>query len=369
MNTARLLRLAAFLMASFSAWGVHASDVQAMLEWKSECVGRMQIKLPGDVELAALMPAGFQQEIKSAASAPAYVFQDGTKASLTSFYYGGVLFITHELDHSRQMAFRKSAISWQHEMSDIVNKERKKNTDGTPMVFENLQTEQSGPLGWRVDESYIAYLDVGKSSVLWKMTGRPDIVQRIRHDYQSLKAAAVARETFSVPASSGVCLPYIFLNDDGQTHHTIAMSYRLKAHPDVTIWLEDASAAGFQDQEREQRLSPAYRIADFWGQYIHVDEKSTSLWNLPRMRSIAMNGKKGLASFVKITRSDKSEDFGYFAVVRGVAGSTQESPDLRLLVVRNAAKAHAKNILPIDEKMFLQIAERVTASVKYRSTR
>jgi hypothetical protein len=87
------------------------------------------------------------------------------------------------------------------------------------------------------------------------------------------------------------------------------------------------------------------------------------------MRSIAMNGKKGLASFVKITRSDKSEDFGYFAVVRGVAGSTQESPDLRLLVVRNAAKAHAKNILPIDEKMFLQIAERVTASVKYRSTR
>lgn len=191
MNTVRLLRLAAFLMASFGAKGVDASDVQAMLEWKNECVGRMQIRVPGDVEFAALMPMGLQQEIKGAASESAYVFGDGERASKTRFDYGGVLFITHELDKNTQLQFRRSASKRLNEMSDIVNKKHRRNEDGTPMAFENLQMAGNGAIGWRVNSLFTAYMDVGKSSILLKVRGRPEDMAATRRAYNFLIAGTI----------------------------------------------------------------------------------------------------------------------------------------------------------------------------------
>lgn len=329
----------------------------------------MQIRVPGDVEFAALMPMGLQQEIKGAASESAYVFGDGERASKTRFDYGGVLFITHELDKNTQLQFRRSASKWLNEMSDIVNKKHRRNEDGTPMAFENLQMAGNGAIGWRVNSLFTAYMDVGKSSILWKLRGRPEDMAATRRAYNFLIAGTTPRETFSTPARPGVCLPYLFIPDDGETSRVIAMTYRLKSHPDVTIWLEDASAGVVEELGRDDDQSPAYRIPNFWVQYKLVDEKLTSLWNFPTTRPIEMNGIKGSASYMKITRADKSEDFGFFAVVRGRAAGAREFSDLSLLVVRDSAKARGKKIAPIDEKIFLKIAEGVAASVKRRPTR
>jgi hypothetical protein len=236
-------------------------------------------------------------------------------------------------------------------------------------VFEYLPKNKSEALGWRVDESHIAYINVGKIGVLWKSIARTSDSVKVRANYQRLTDGVVPRETFSVPTQSGVCLPYLFIADDGSVAFNVAMSYRLKSHPDVTIWLSESSAATYRDKGGEERLGPAYRIADFWAQYKLYDEKFTPMWSPLSTRPVRMNSSYGLASFMKINRRDQSEDFGYLAFVQGKPGQAQFVPELSLLVMRDSSKARSKGLAPVDEKTFLEMAEGIVSSIKRRPTR
>jgi hypothetical protein len=356
-------------LPTFVAMAAQASDRPAATEWKTECVGRLQLKLPGNVEHAALPAAAFKSEFKGAASESGYAFPDGQPASETSFFYGGSLFVTHELDKATQSNFRLNAKSWKADLSSTVNKEHRKGADGKPMVYEDLHRADSPAIGWRVDNLFTSYIDVGKTSLLWKVRGAPDSFPFLRRDYLSLTSGAISRESFSVPSGPGVCLPYSFISDDGKTDRAIAMTYRLVSHPDITVWLEDASAATYKDLRREQRSLPLYQIADFWAQYKHYDEKLISLWTAPGVRPVGLNGITGLASFMKIVRGNKSEDFAYLAIVRGIPRAAKDTPDVRLLVVRDSVKARERNVVPLDEKSFLELAEGVASSVIGRPIR
>jgi hypothetical protein len=72
-------------------YGVGNASNNVPADWKTDCVGRMQISLPGEVDIAAMLPSDF---IKAFAdnSQPPYKFPDGQHASWSS---SGFMEISH----------------------------------------------------------------------------------------------------------------------------------------------------------------------------------------------------------------------------------------------------------------------------------
>lgn len=181
------------------------------------------------------------------------------------------------------------------------------------------------------------------------------------------------RPTFEVPKGEGVCLPYTFIQDDGQRPRAVGVTYRLKNHPDVTIWLEDSSAqSNLADTgngttsvaQGPDRLSPEYKIQFFWSQDYQSPKAWRHLW--PSFHEVRLDGRKGVASFVELKRQDNTLDYGYLAVVRGDAQAHEDTPDLMLYVIRDAKNAIAKGKQPIDKDELLKMAEAIASSVKRR---
>ncbi len=149
-------------------------------------------------------------------------------------------------------------------------------------------------------------------------------------------------------------------------YRDIAATFLLGDHPDVTIMLKDANAAGSQsDNPRRDIFTPEYRSNDFWNQYRSLGEKISSEWLTP-YRSTTLAGQKGLGSFTKIIREDDTEDYGYLVVASGDPEAKEDTPDLMLYVIRDAKNAKAKGIEPISKDKLLEMAQTIAASVKRR---
>ena len=144
------------------------------------------------------------------------------------------------------------------------------------------------------------------------------------------------------------------------------MTYRLKEHPDVQIMLMDASAARPTPGNRTKNAEPRPVMNGIWEQHLTTNKDVRSLW-LPSTRTVKLAGFNGLESYVEITREDNSIDYGYLAVVRGNPDATEDTPDLRLFIIRDAATAKAKGKEPISKEAFLELAETVASSVRRRS--
>ncbi|MDB5802375.1 MAG: hypothetical protein JWL63_3314 [Rhodocyclales bacterium] len=174
----------------------------------------------------------------------------------------------------------------------------------------------------------------------------------------------------TVPHIPGVCLPYIFIGDDETPGRSISATYRLKDHPDITIWLEDSNAARIGPGQNPEKFTPVSQSDFFWTQRYGsgVRKSVRSIWAIP-YRNIDFAGQKGVESFVRIIRGDDAEDFGYLAVVRGDPDAKKDTPDLMLYVIRDAKNSTAKGIEPVSKDAFLEIAQTIAASVKRRPTK
>lgn len=363
-----LINIFSRVVIFFLAGGAAAAAVPTTSSMRTECVGRMQLALPGDADFSAMQPSDFKNEFKGSAVQPAYQFPDGQSAAFVKIQYGGNLFVTHPLGESEQTKFRSIARDWMNDLSRTIKKGHGKGASGKPLQFENLAS-QNTMIAWRVNRDYIVYKEVGKNSILWKAEGEVEDVPTLSRDSLALVTGALPRGIFSLPEGAGVCLPYAFIRDDGQAYRSISVAYRLKAYPDITVWLEDETAEEHTDPVREENAQPDRRIADFWSQYKLIDEQISMLWRFPSLHSVKMDNRSGLSSFVKIRRKDKSEDYGFFAVVRGQPNAKGDRPDLRLYVIRDSTQAGHKPVSALDEKSFLAMAENIAASVRARSVR
>ena len=65
----------AALFVLTSLCGCQASDVPP--DWKADCVGRMQLGFPGDVEVAANTATMLEREYKIGSIQPSFDFLDG----------------------------------------------------------------------------------------------------------------------------------------------------------------------------------------------------------------------------------------------------------------------------------------------------
>nr|WP_156923473.1 T6SS immunity protein Tli4 family protein [Burkholderia sp. WSM2232] len=148
------------------------------------------------------------------------------------------------------------------------------------------------------------------------------------------------RNAYEVPNERGACLPGLFIASTGMDDVSdIGVTFRMKEHPDVTIFFADRSAGDLSKMTSQQRNEFVW-TSDAIGRVIHLQGPL-------RYRPTMMAGRLGTASFATVTRA------------------AVDTPDLELLVQRTAKHA-AKGIPPVSGDELERIAKAVAASVRRR---
>lgn len=353
-----LLAFASLLLAN----GCVATEPPSDL--RSDCVGRMQIDLPGYFEMAAYSGGRLSKELESGVGQQQHEFPDGAPAGHSSLAYEGLLRITHPVsnevrDRIQQQA---TALSLRVEAwSKKVNPET-----GAVREFALLPTGTRQGKAWRVDGSYVAILGLAEHVMSWGVSGSGDNErQKNQIAFQRLLDGVSNRSSMALPKLQGICLPYAFIRDSGSELRDVRMTYRLQQHPDIQVLLKDATAANPEPGIRRKSAEPSAVTVSFWSQQLTQAKEVRPLWE-PSTRAVTLAGYRGLASFVQLTREDGSLDYGYLAVVRGDPSAKEDTPDLMLFIIRDsmAAKSKGKEALGKDE--FIKMAEAIAGSVKRR---
>ena len=347
----------AALFVLTSLCGCQASDVPR--DWKVDCVGRMQLSFPEEVDVAANTPNMIEREYKIKSIQPSFDFADGQHAGWSAIQVPNWIFVTHPLSVTEKGRLRTAAEQDALRIGEWLKTEKRAND------FESLSVKPKTGIASRVGGGYDASIFVGDNLVrTW--AGRDRSWSEGRKDFERFVDGIASRQTLAVPSLQGLCIPYAFIKDEGTRHRYIAMTYRLRKHPDVTILLKDQNAV-----ETDPKANPAVYdpegISDaFWSRYDSTYRKSLkSVWSDPYKRT-KLADSKDIESFVKIVREDGSVDHGYLVVARGDPHAKQDTPDLMLYVIQHSKNAKAKGIEPIAKEAFIEMAQTIAASVKRR---
>lgn len=279
------------------------------LNWPTECVGRMQFQLPGPADVAALPPKLMLTYIKEPGLINGFAFSDGAKA-----YFSKIPPITHPLSEIEKESMRAAALAYRKRVTDNYLERKSKG-----LVFNVASNLPSPPFddkstfGWLSGNGVIAYRVIGNSLTKWDEDLK-DV---------DLIVNAQPRATFDVPKDQGLCLPYIFVPDDGSGGRNFSVSYRLKDHPDIQITLTDSSAynprhpnALVKESEDQIKLfikkaEPEAEIGYFWLERLNAARKYESQWLLPPFtRSVTIAGFEGRQSFMRLTMDDGTLNYG-----------------------------------------------------------
>ena len=353
-------RLGLSLLLSLGGLQACSADVDpATQNWPTECVGRMQFQLPGPADTAATFN-GKVQNFKRSADLVRPTFPDGTPAPFAATYI-----ISHPLTEAEKKRFIGFAEAEGSEIS-------RTSSDGKKIYrlsrgFKEFMLPDSKGIVRRYEDEILATIFVGHSLLKFG----------VGLEYGERLLNARPRPIFDVPKEPGLCLPYIFVPDDGKAERGLSMSYRLKDHPDIQITLTDASAfkperlhADGQMPEAEVKLrnkhaEPDPEIADFWNERLNAARKYESQWVvLDTTRPVTLAGYEGRQSFVRLTMDDGTLNYGYYAVVRGNPDATEDTPDLRLYVRQDVRQAEGKT--PLTKEQFIEMAQAIAKSVQRR---
>jgi hypothetical protein len=333
-----------------------------------ECVGRLQLTLPGDAEMAVASREYLEHQLSSFkrlnVSAPfPFQFADGSIAGFSHLQGIAVTAIGQSLDEQRIKALRTAYIK---DRDEVADRQRRSSIKRSVERFALDPNGDASRTAWKGS----AIVEIGDRVVLLGT----DADRSLSDQQQSKRIAAALRAVVkqlavrpfgSVPKVPGLCLPYSFLIDGGASYRDIAVTYRLREHPDVTVFLKDSVAAKPDSDQGSRAKLAQYRIDDFWSQYASGMTGLKSVWS-PAYRSFSFGNQSGLKSFVRFVRQDGMEDFGFAASVPGNANAKTDEPDLMLYVVRDAQAAKSKGITPIDMDAFLGMAEDVATSIRFR---
>ncbi len=81
---------------------------------------------------------------------------------------------------------------------------------------------------------------------------------------------------------------------------------------------------------------------------------------------MTLAGYEGRQSFVRLTVQDGTQNYGYYAVVRGNPDATVDTPDIRLFVEQDVKLARGKT--PLTKDQFINMAQAIAKSVQRRPT-
>jgi hypothetical protein len=348
----------AVLFVMTSLLGCHARDVP--IGWQTDCVGRMQLSFPGYVEVAAVSPKSWKER----RSEPQFTFADGQVAGWAGLaYLGGVVISQPLTSEEKQFFIREIELGRQAVKKFSEEQPRRAKT----RPFSDLPVSPQNGYAWDVADGKVAQLFIADHYFAWDSYSNISEAEQRRH-FQKIVEGLAPRTSTTLPTKSGVCLPYAFINDNGENRRYVAMTYRLREHPDVTIMLKDQNAVEIDPKANPAVYDPEGISDDFWSRYDDIYRKSLrGVWNIPYKRAKLANSK-GLESFVKIVRKDDTVDYGYLVVTKGDPTAKEDTPDLMLYVIQDSKNAKAKGIAPMEKEAFLSMAQTIAASVKRRPT-
>ncbi|MGJ7529985.1 T6SS immunity protein Tli4 family protein [Variovorax sp. GB1P17] len=365
-QTALLRAATASLCIATSAVGCHAQNAKtAPSNWITDCVGRMQLSMPGQVEVAAYSASSLEKLFQPIVENGNFEFQDGQVAGYSGSSYNAPLRVTHSLSEAQIKTLLIQAKKGEARTRDFIMKKQKPPSSDAPR-FEDLELVQRGGVAFRVNASYSLTVPVGSHLLYADVSYPGKDWSSVRGEFEVLAYGSALRAIGDVPRLPGICLPYVFIKDGGSARRYVSTTYRLMEHPDVTIMLRDSKAESISRDTNPDKVTPEAQIDFFWRQSYQDPKRMESIWQF--LRPIKLANVSGKASLVQLTRSDDQIDYGYLAVAEGDPDAEEDTPNLMLYVIRDAKNAKAKGIEPLDKDEFIKLAQTIAASVKHRPT-
>lgn len=363
-------------------------------DWKTECIGRYQLSLPGDVEVAVVSPEPRNQ------SSSGILFSNGDGADESRFYVDGRIEVG-------------STISNQ-DFENYKNKTSRIKNERLKLKFSLHKDGKGFNEDWSVGASTSRFAGsrMFEFEVHSDRTPEGLIATQFRRD-DFLKSFE-PRQIFTAPSYTGICFPFGFIKDDGEKYRNIAVAMRLNEHPDVEIFFEDQNAI-FEDERRApQFIGSRGYVENFWsiarnsignllqgsinpyhdiklagydGKYAFatiarpdntpiVEEKIDTYPYYKRIErkdaSAARDGESDHDRKARIKKEiengDHPLDYGFMAYYKGDPKKKTE-PDLMLYVIRTASRATAVNKIPLSEEELKKMALEIAASIQLRPTK
>ncbi|NCH70829.1 T6SS immunity protein Tli4 family protein [Cronobacter dublinensis] len=370
--------------------------------WKRECLGYYQLELPDNLDVALYPINGFinpvyQPEgngffITSRYATNGITFgekyykstQDAVQSQFSTFYYGN-----YELDISTQnkepvdfSAYKERIIDKIKFGIDVAKKKEALQLKilGTPVMDKS---EFDRKHGYEIKDyphafveydyrGYTIYINGGKRLYhFWgsnaKDTGEKSQTaekqwQQSEPEVLSLLSRFRPRNLYEVPSAQGFCLPYGFIaNDSGHESRNMGVTYRLKNHPDVTIFFQDLGpSSGPGERRPDPNMSAKDCVTYFWNVRYGHSFRDIKLYG-KGFSYPDMDNRKAVAASAKFTRYDKQIDYGYVAFVKGEA---PEEPDLLFYVIRDSRQARSNP--PMAQEEIEKMAEHIVSTIKRR---
>ncbi|WP_156923474.1 T6SS immunity protein Tli4 family protein [Burkholderia sp. WSM2232] len=317
-----------------------------------ECVGRYELSLPGEVDVATTTSLVFDDAvIRNPDKHILYPIQfpDGQQTMYSSFGFNGKFQIVRGISDAWAKAFLQKSKDF------VIASKREPTADQQFIEVSTGQPNSVALSGTRVSE-FDRYMN--GQMIVYTATSFEDSPEVTRKRMMNTLASLRAREPYEIPRQAGACLPGIFVASKAANDFSnIGVTFRLKEHPDVTIFLADRSAGDLSKMTSRQRNEFVW-TSDAIGRVIHLHGPL-------RYRPTMMAGRSGAASFATVTRYDGATDYAYLVTVQGDPNATVDTPDLELLVQRTAKYA-VKGVSPVSGEELERIAKAVAASVKRR---
>ncbi|WP_210082135.1 T6SS immunity protein Tli4 family protein [Pantoea endophytica] len=393
MNTLNLYLLSMCLLASAAAAGK---------EWKNECTGYYQMELPEGLEVALYVVKNIIQPPDEPVSRSGILIQrtrkpvitfgnkiyengyDRAQANFSETYYGDYkVGISSEDPELINLSEYKKKVASDFEFDAVSGRQleqRRLRVLHDPLTPENEFNRIYGFLIKDYNNAFSAYeptgytLSISSGHRLYQFWAKRDDYldeklqtaenqwRKKEPEVKSLLSRFRSRELYEVPNDQGFCIPYGFIaNDSGQEKHNMAVTYRLKAHPDVSIFFQTLTAdPGPGDHRPNAEMSEKDYVTHFWNRIYGSKFRDIKLYG-KGFTYPEIDGRKAVAAFAKFTRFDKTVDYGYVAYVKG---KTPTEPTLMFYLIRRGSQATGSP--PVDKKDLEKMAEHIVASIKHR---
>ncbi|WP_167231581.1 T6SS immunity protein Tli4 family protein [Burkholderia sp. Ap-962] len=330
-----LIALASLLCA------IQSVSSTAMADALQECVGRYELMIPGDADVALTIPTAFAKPQENPIR-----FSDDQPAVHSVFIYDGTFRITGSM----------SRADFGLTLSGIKTRVASRDENGR---FEVIPTGRPDALAWAGNRAAGFYIYENGWAISFRESSSDPSVAKQRT--QAVLKGFSARNADEIPKADGVCLPGMFVADNGNdSARKVGVTFRLKNHPDVTIFFLDEKALA-----ADPKLTSKQKNEFVWG-YEYGIGKRIKLVGAAPYRTVELDGREGVETSAIITRDDGSTDYGYLATVQGDFKAPVDTPNLLLLVERNAK--YAKGNAPVTADELALIAKDIASSIKRRST-
>jgi hypothetical protein len=331
-------------------------------DWKTECVGRYQVSLPGEVNLNLVNPFDLASvsSIDKSNYSSAVVNHVGIEISAK---LNPPLINLNDFKH--KIAIKAHALV--DENTQLVK--------DSPEFMEIIKTNFPDYFYWESGDAIHGYYYVGSRVFSFFSNAGNSLNDNIIY-LDTLIKSFHPRALYELPTQTGVCFPYGYIADEGKTPYNTAVTMRLLAHPDVEIMVS-FQIADHNGQGNNPKLMHNYlhqRLEEFWGRrnYTGMYKKI----NISSTKSIMLDGREGagiFANYQNYTKTDtlpvnayghriynSRDDFGLYASAEGEEGNPAK-PTITVYVIRTADRAKGE---PVTEAELKAMAETIIASIK-----